>query len=63
MKKINKVEMIKIEGGTVSQFLGGVCIGTGLARLAGLFTPAAPVAAGITIACAVNALAGNQGWW
>ncbi len=63
MKQIEITEMTFICGGTVSQVLGGVCIGTGLARLAGLFTPAAPVAAGITIACAVNALAGNQGWW
>lgn len=63
MKKLEINQMTDLTGGTVSQVLGGVCIGTGLARLAGFFTPALPLAAGITIACAVNAIAGNQGWW
>ncbi|TDO96095.1 hypothetical protein [Flavobacterium sp. 245] len=63
MKSIELNEMTSITGGSASQVIGGICIATGLSRLAGLFTPAAPVAAGITIGCAINAIGGNQGWW
>lgn len=63
MKKIDIKNLVEIEGGTVSQVIGGVCVATAIGRAVGYFTPTAPVAWAVTIGCAVNAVAGNQGWW
>jgi hypothetical protein len=63
MRKIEEIELANIEGGRVSTFVSGACAATTLIRLAGLWTPAAPVAYGIGAICVVNAIAGNQGWW
>lgn len=63
MKKINILHLEKIQGGTASQVIGGICVATAIGRAVGYFTPAAPAAWGITIGCAINAVGGNQGWW
>jgi hypothetical protein len=63
MRKIKKNELVNIEGGTVSNFISGACAATTLIRIAGLWSPAAPVAIGIGAFCIANAIAGNQGWW
>lgn len=61
MKKIENLH--EINGGGVSAVIGGACAATGVARLAGIFTPAAPVAWTIIGVCLVNGFAASEGWW
>jgi hypothetical protein len=63
MKTISFNELENIQANGLSQFIGGACAATALIRIAGLWTPAAPVSIGIGVLCVANAIGGNQGWW
>jgi hypothetical protein len=63
MKKLNLIDLVEIQGGTASQVISGLCLATAIGRVAGYFTPAIGVSVGLTIACAINTVGGNQDWW